>query len=91
VYYCYILRCADGGYYYGSTTDLSRRVEEHRRGRVRVTRPRRPVQLVYYETFPTQLEAFRREHRFKNGRTRKTTRDRLIAEFPPENLTSFNR
>jgi len=46
---------------------------------------------VYYETFPTQLEAFRREHRFKNGRTRKTTRDRLIAEFPPENLTSFNR
>ncbi|UCE62447.1 MAG: GIY-YIG nuclease family protein, partial [Phycisphaerales bacterium] len=33
--YAYILRCADGKYYYGSTNDLIQRLNEHRKNRVR--------------------------------------------------------
>ena len=47
--FVYILRCADGSYYVGSTTDLARRVWEHneRRGAAYTRRPgRRPVELA---------------------------------------------
>jgi predicted GIY-YIG superfamily endonuclease len=44
----YILECADGSTYVGSTNDLARRLLEHERGEGSVyTRARRPVKLVY--------------------------------------------
>ena len=40
----YILRCADGSYYVGSTTDLQRRIVEHNDGiGAQYTARRRPV------------------------------------------------
>ena len=33
MYYCYVLRCADGTLYTGVTTDIARRVEEHNGGK----------------------------------------------------------
>ena len=45
--YVYMLRCSDGSLYTGWTTDLQRRVADHRAGRGgRYTRSRRPLQLV---------------------------------------------
>ncbi|AJR18690.1 GIY-YIG nuclease family protein [Pimelobacter simplex] len=45
--YCYILECADGSYYVGSTVDLERRVSQHQLGLgAAYTRRRRPVVLV---------------------------------------------
>ena len=85
----YILRCADGRLYYGSTGDLGRRLAEHREGRCRTTAPRRPVRLVYYEAGETTAQARRREQSFKNGRTRRKKIERLIAEFPVEKLAPF--
>ena len=44
----YILECADGSFYVGSTTDLERRVSQHDRGEgADYTKPRRrrPVRL----------------------------------------------
>ena len=86
---CYILRCADGCYYVGATADLARRLAAHRTGRVPATCRRRPVRLVYYERHPTALDAYMRERGLKNGRTRKATRERLIATFPTANLHPF--
>lgn len=61
-YYVYLLRCADGTYYTGYTTDVSRRVAEHNAGRgARYTRGRRPVQLVYVEQWPSRSLALKRE------------------------------
>ena len=52
-YYVYILKCSDGSYYTGSTSDLDRRVWEHQQGVMPTayTHKRRPVELVWaYET-----------------------------------------
>lgn len=57
--YMYILECADGSYYTGSTKDLEKRLEQHQQGEgANHTRKRLPVKLVYYETFSRIDEAF---------------------------------
>ncbi len=60
--YMYILGCADGSFYTGSTRDLNRRLEQHRAGdAARYTRTRLPVKLLYYEAFDRIDAAFARE------------------------------
>lgn len=60
--YTYILRCADGSLYTGWTNDLNRRLAAHNTGRGgKYTRSHRPVELAYFEAFPTKEEAMRRE------------------------------
>jgi len=88
-YYFYILECSDKGYYYGSTANLKERINRHNQGRVSSTRYRRPVRLVYFEEVTSRSDALKREKCFKSGRTRKTTRDRLIKEFPVEKLRPY--
>ncbi len=68
--YTYILRCADGSLYTGWTNDLDRRLAAHNAGTgAKYTRSRRPVELVYCETFATKEEAMARERAIK-GLTR---------------------
>ncbi len=58
----YILECADGSYYVGSTTDLERRLWEHNEGMgAHYTARRRPVKLVYSAEFATIAEAYAAE------------------------------
>jgi putative endonuclease len=60
--YMYILLCADGSYYTGSTKNLERRLEEHQDGEgANHTKKRLPVELVYYEEFDRIDLAFFRE------------------------------
>ena len=60
--YMYILKCADGSYYTGSTTSLELRLQQHQEGiGANYTSKRRPVQLVYFEAFDLVSEAFYRE------------------------------
>lgn len=65
--YTYIVKCEDGSLYTGWTTDLEKRVKCHNSGRgAKYTRTRRPVELVYYETFSTKQEAMQREWEIKH-------------------------
>jgi putative endonuclease len=60
----YILECADGSLYVGSTTDLERRVSQHNLGigaAYRRLRRRRPVRLVWAAEFQRVEDAFRYE------------------------------
>ena len=60
----YILECADGSYYVGSTVDLERRVWEHNEGLGgQYTARRRPVKLVYAAEFERIEDAFAWEKR----------------------------
>lgn len=60
--YMYILRCSDGSYYTGSTTDLDLRLEQHQNGEdANHTKKRLPVRLLYYEVYSRIDEAFYRE------------------------------
>lgn len=73
MWYVYILRCADGILYTGSTMDIERRVKEHNRKKGGgCTRGRLPVKLVYKELLLNRSEAQKREHQIKTwSRTKK--------------------
>ncbi|HLF72358.1 MAG TPA: GIY-YIG nuclease family protein [Dehalococcoidia bacterium] len=64
--YVYILRCADGAYYVGSTTNLEARLAEHDMGLGGdFTARRQPTALVFSEPFETLLEARESEMQIK--------------------------
>ena len=52
VYYVYLLLCADGSYYCGSTNDPEKRLQAHNAGRgAKYTRGRGPCTIAYLEEF----------------------------------------
>jgi putative endonuclease len=58
----YILECADGTYYTGSTFDVGKRFMEHQRMvGANYTAKRLPVKLVYVERYDRTDQAFSRE------------------------------
>lgn len=64
--YTYIVKCDDGTFYTGWTTDLKKRIQTHNQGKgAKYTKSRLPVELVYYETHETKQEAMRREYAIK--------------------------
>ncbi len=66
----YILRCADGSYYTGSTTNLELRIAEHQSGvGANHTRKHRPVELVWHCDFDHVDAAYLWERRI-HGWTR---------------------
>lgn len=61
-WFVYLLRCADGSYYTGCTTDLPARVDKHNSGQgAKYTRSRLPVKLVYQEIQYGRSAAYKRE------------------------------
>ncbi len=65
--FAYILKSRkDGGFYFGSTSNLSDRVAAHNAGKVRSTKGRRPLVLHYFEECETVGDARRREQFFKS-------------------------
>ena len=84
--YVYILRCSDGTFYTGWTTDLRVRLNTHNKGSgARYTRGRRPVSLVYYEELPNRSEALKREAAIKKLPRNKKLE--LIADINRNNLS----
>lgn len=64
--YVYMLRCGDGSFYTGWTTDVKRRLAAHRSGRgAKYTRGRGPLELAYVEEAEGKQEALRREIEIK--------------------------
>lgn len=64
--FVYILRCADGTFYTGWTTDVAARERAHNEGRgARYTAGRRPVRVVYAEAHQSRSDAQKREAQVK--------------------------
>ena len=60
----YILECADKSLYTGITTNLDRRLEEHRTGQgAKFTKGRGPFKLVYLENHKGRKNASKRGNR----------------------------
>jgi putative endonuclease len=72
MYYVYIVQCADETLYTGIATELARRIEEHNHSDkgAKYTRARRPVMLVYHETFEDRSSASKREYEIKKRMSR---------------------
>ena len=65
--FTYIVECSDGTLYTGWTNNLEHRVETHNVGKgAKYTKSRRPVKLVYFETYSSKEEAMRREYAIKH-------------------------
>jgi putative endonuclease len=73
-HFVYIARCNDGTLYTGYAVDVERRIKEHNgEGESKTakslgasyTRSRRPVRLMYFETFDDRAEAQSREYAIK--------------------------
>ena len=63
----YILKCADGSYYVGSTKNLELRLSQHQEGiGAKYTSKRLPVELVYSEEYDRVLDAYNREKQVQN-------------------------
>lgn len=76
--YTYIVQCADNTLYCGWTNHLEDRIKAHNSGAgAKYTKSRRPVVLVYYETFETKNEAMSREYFIK--RLKRSEKLKLIA------------
>ena len=73
IVYMYILECADGSYYTGSTRNIELRLAQHEAGEgANHTKKRLPVKLVYFEEFQGIDEAFYREKQVQGwGRKKK--------------------
>ncbi len=69
MYWVYVLQSGrDSGLYTGVTSNLRRRIREHNAGKVKSTRNRRPLRIVYHEAFHSKNEAAARERYFKTAK-----------------------
>ena len=85
----YILKCADGSYYVGSTRSLDTRMLQHSTGvGAKYTSTRLPVELVFAQEFDRIDEAYEREKQIQGWSRRK--REALIAH-ETERLPELSR
>lgn len=84
-WYVYIVGCADGTFYTGTTTDVAASVEEHNAGKgPTYTKWRLPVQLQYEELVGMSHKALSRCEQIR--RMSKKTKQELIRKWLNEKL-----
>ena len=77
MYFVYIVECEDTSLYTGITTDVERRLKEHKDGKASYyTRAHKAVRVVYSETQKDRSSALKRESEIK-----KWSRDKKLSLF----------
>ena len=67
MYYTYVMQSQrDNQFYTGYTADLKLRFEDHNKGRVKSTKDRVPLKLIYYEACINRDDATKREKYLKS-------------------------
>lgn len=82
MYYTYVLLCIDGKhgrkeFYTGVTSDLRKRMFDHKNKKVRTTKSYNDLHLVYYEACISKTDAMKRELQLKTGFGRGYLKKRL--------------
>ncbi len=87
MYFVYILKCGNGSLYTGITTDVERRLAEHKSGKgARYTRAKGAGEIVRVERKRNRSTASKREAEIKNmSRAEKL---RLIESIPAKEKSS---
>lgn len=66
MYYVYLIKCLDGSLYCGITTDIKRRLSEHKAGKGgNYTRSHKVLEMVYSEKCKDRSKASKRELEIK--------------------------
>ncbi|MDO9231373.1 MAG: GIY-YIG nuclease family protein [bacterium] len=72
MFYTYILKSLkDNRTYVGYFFDVQKRLCEHNSGRVKATKNRIPLEILFFEQFETEKEAKKRELWWKSGAGRR--------------------
>jgi putative endonuclease len=73
LYYVYIIRCSDNSYHTGITDNLEKRILEHNHGENNnaYTQDKRPIKLVFYESFKNIDNAIEWEKKIKGWSRKK--------------------
>ncbi|MFC1727092.1 GIY-YIG nuclease family protein [Patescibacteria group bacterium] len=79
-FYVYILLLKNDQFYSGLSNNLTRRIAEHREGKVRSTRHRVPFKLIYFESYLNKKDAEKRERYFK------TTKGKRVLKLQLKNF-----
>ena len=80
MYYVYILFSKkDKKFYTGFSNDLKRRIDEHKKGKVKSTKNRRPLELVLYEGYTLKDDAKRRENFLKTSDGKRFLKQQLSS------------
>ncbi len=78
MFYVYVLlSLKDNHFYIGFSEDIKKRLADHNAGRNTSTKPRRPLELIYYEAHLSKEDAFRREAYFKTTKGKATLKQML--------------
>jgi putative endonuclease len=77
-WYTYVLIShKDGKWYTGSTGSMERRLKEHNEGKVRATKGRSPLSIMYYEVCFNEEDSRTRERYLKSGMGKRYLKNRL--------------
>ena len=77
MFYVYILLLSNKNLYKGSAGNLSVRIGEHKRGKVKSTKHYQPVRLIHYEGYILKSDAQRRERFLKTTEGRRLLNQQL--------------
>ena len=66
-WHVYILKCSDGTYYVGCTSNIEDRLKRQTQKQVHYTKSRLPVEMVFYASFPDKYKAYEFEKYLKSG------------------------
>ncbi|MEK7573513.1 MAG: GIY-YIG nuclease family protein [Patescibacteria group bacterium] len=80
-YYVYILHKSSRNFIYiGYSEDLKARIKSHNSGEVKSTKAYLPLALIFYEAYPSMIDAKRREKYLKSNKGR-TTLTTMLKEY----------
>ena len=74
----YILKCNDGTYYTGCTSNMTDRLNRHNKGQIRYTSSRLPADLIVTINFYDKYKGYEFENYLKSGSGRAFMSKRLI-------------
>jgi len=85
MYYVYVLQSLkDKNLYIGFTSDLRRRLAQHKFGGTISTKKRLPLRCIFYEAFISKEDAKRREEYFKTNKGKKAIKLMLRISREPD-------
>ncbi len=83
-FYVYIVKCEDNYLYAGIINSINRRFLQHQLGLSKITKNRGKIELVYYQSFDSRIDAVKREKEIKGWKRSK--KDYLIKRVYIEKI-----
>ena len=81
MHYVYLLKSNKANWsYIGQTSDLRKRLAQHKAGQIRSTKGHVPLELIYYEAYSNASDARKREIELKTNSQQKEILFKRIAQ-----------